>query len=437
MKQKKGNSTQQQPLRKWLIGDATRHDERSLDAQAQDDPFLADAIEGYRTLPGCDHAADVTKLKARLRQKTERDRGAGFYLLRIAAVGAVLVAAWIVLQQFQSSDKSAEVADNMQPAAESASPAPATMLMDSTVADIAQAETEEKIAPKGKAANHPDFARDQAAPTQNTVTNFDQSVAAYKTEDADEAAGPPPVTLMESKPSPPKPTEDAVAMEAPKAAAKENVNADKATTSLPEAKKKMDASARASKPASTRTITGKVSDENGDPIIGATIQVANSGIGTATDVDGSYTLTLPNGMESLVFSSTGYVQLQITVGSSDRLNVQLTNNDMALSEVVVSDYSQADDANQEVITPRPVGGFKKFRQYVASNMHHPEGSKQPRPKETVRIRFKINKDGSLSDFSSKSKVPQAYKDEAIRLLNEGPRWESTTDTTASYRFVFE
>ncbi|MBK9015895.1 MAG: hypothetical protein IPM82_18550 [Saprospiraceae bacterium] len=127
MKHEKEYKNSLQPLLKWLTGDANQHDEQALDALAKDDPFLADAIEGYCSMPEADHAADVTRLKARLRQKSERRRGAGFYLLRIAAVGAVLVVAWVVLQQFQSSEKAAAVAD--------AAPSPETSEPAAIVAD--------------------------------------------------------------------------------------------------------------------------------------------------------------------------------------------------------------------------------------------------------------------------------------------------------------
>lgn len=412
-----------------------------MDAQAQDDPFLADAIEGYRSLPEGDHAADVTKLKARLRQKAERDRTAGFYLLRIAAVSAVLVVAWIVLQQFQSNDKSAEVADIMQPTTESTITTDAAQSMDSVEGGIAQAAPK-MVEPSDLPSARLDVSRNakgkslsQNQATADQVMNFSTETSTL------EAASPPPVVMSESKPAPKKADEDAIVIETEQSAAKENMDKAKAKPSSPEASTKSDASARAYKPAvpgsqASRTITGKVTDENGDPLIGATVQVANSSIGTSTEVDGSYTLTLPAGMESLVFTYAGNVQIQVTLGISDKLNVQLANNDMALSEVVVMGYSQADD-NEEVITPRPKGGYKQFREYVADNMRHPEGDKHPRPKEVVRIRFKIGPDGSLSDFSSKSNASQAYQDEAIRLLKEGPRWESTTGTTASYRFVFE
>src|SRR5690606_21156104 len=53
-------------------------------------------------------------------------------------------------------------------------------------------------------------------------------------------------------------------------------------------------------------VSGTVVDQNGDPIPGATISIPGTGIGTATDLDGKYSLSVPEG-STLVFSFIGYV----------------------------------------------------------------------------------------------------------------------------------
>jgi hypothetical protein len=186
-------------------------------------------------------------------------------------------------------------------------------------------------------------------------------------------------------------------------------------------------------------VSGQVTDGNGNPLIGASVAASGTNTSTITDVDGSYAIDLPSGAISLEFSYTGYSSLTVSLGSSSRLDVALLENDLSLSEVVVVGYSgESDDEEPEKIqSPRPEGGFRQFKRYVADNQRHPEANQQPRPRQVVRVRFTLLADGSLADFNPRGDAPQAYKDEAVRLLREGPRWAGTAGTTAAYRFVFE
>jgi TonB-linked SusC/RagA family outer membrane protein len=87
-----------------------------------------------------------------------------------------------------------------------------------------------------------------------------------------------------------------------------------------------------------RAITGTVTDaENGEPLIGANILVVGMGSGTITDIDGSYSLNLPEGATELEFSYTGYATQRIAVGASDVIDLALSPGSV-LDEVVVVGY---------------------------------------------------------------------------------------------------
>ncbi|HMP31550.1 MAG TPA: carboxypeptidase-like regulatory domain-containing protein, partial [Saprospiraceae bacterium] len=69
---------------------------------------------------------------------------------------------------------------------------------------------------------------------------------------------------------------------------------------------------------SQRTISGKVTDPSGEPLIGANIVAKESPtVGTVTDLDGTYSLTVPNGATALIFSYTGYTTKEIAITSSN------------------------------------------------------------------------------------------------------------------------
>ncbi len=86
-----------------------------------------------------------------------------------------------------------------------------------------------------------------------------------------------------------------------------------------------------------KTITGKVTDKSGEPIIGANILVKGMSIGTITDIDGNYTLDAPADAV-LVVSYMGYLSQEVPVSNRSNIIVRLSENTQSLDEVVVIGY---------------------------------------------------------------------------------------------------
>ena len=85
-----------------------------------------------------------------------------------------------------------------------------------------------------------------------------------------------------------------------------------------------------------RTISGKVTDSAGEPLIGASVLVKGTSTGTVTDLDGSYSIEIPAGSVVLVYSYTGYTSQEVAVGTSNVMDVTLAESAEVLSEVVVT-----------------------------------------------------------------------------------------------------
>lgn len=87
------------------------------------------------------------------------------------------------------------------------------------------------------------------------------------------------------------------------------------------------------------TVTGKVTDTKKQPIPGVTVQIKGISLGTVTDVDGKYRLTIPNLEEfSLLFSFIGMESQEIKYVGKDTIDVVMKEEVEALDEVVITGY---------------------------------------------------------------------------------------------------
>ncbi|MEM1121308.1 MAG: TonB-dependent receptor [Bacteroidota bacterium] len=88
-----------------------------------------------------------------------------------------------------------------------------------------------------------------------------------------------------------------------------------------------------------RTISGSISDEQGNLLIGATIMAKGTSVGTTTDLNGQYELKVPNEVTTLVFSYLGYVSTEVALGTSNVINFTLKSSTVVFDEIIVTGYS--------------------------------------------------------------------------------------------------
>lgn len=92
----------------------------------------------------------------------------------------------------------------------------------------------------------------------------------------------------------------------------------------------------------TKRVTGKVVDEYGEPLMGASIVVqGNTGIGTAADLDGNFLLDVPAGTSKLIVSFTGMQEQVITPLFGKAITIVLSEDTELMEEVVVLGYGSA------------------------------------------------------------------------------------------------
>ena len=118
--------------------------------------------------------------------------------------------------------------------------------------------------------------------------------------------------------------------------------------------------------AQTRTLTGKITDANGNPIPNASVLVKGTRVGTVTNTDGAYSLNVPQGAKTLIISSVNMQTEEVKIGYGTEYNLTLKSLDASLQEVVVTGYStiakrsltgSVAKVSGEAVTNKPVLSF--------------------------------------------------------------------------------
>jgi len=146
--------------------------------------------------------------------------------------------------------------------------------------------------------------------------------------------------------------------------------------------------------AQQRTVTGKVTDENGSSMPGVNVLVKGTTTGTATDADGSFSISVADNTAVLVFTFVGYATQEVAVGNQTSVNVTLAPDVTMLTELVVTGYATQEkkDVTGSVgivkpkeLTALPVGNVSNQLQGRVAGVTV-TGSGQPGSTATVRIR---------------------------------------------------
>lgn len=199
----------------------------------------------------------------------------------------------------------------------------------------------------------------------------------------------------------------------------------------------------------TVRVEGTVVDENGKPVISATIIIFNTTNGTLSDENGKFILEAPKG-SVLVVSYIGMKTTSVTVSPAEgdtvvKLKVVLQTEDTQTGEIVVSgsqspSYTPVQKTETaptvrsndgEVFTvveamPEYPGGMGEFMKFIAQHIQYPADALQAKLQGRVIARFVVREDGSVSDIEILRSISPSLDAEAIRVLKLMPKWKPGT-----------
>jgi hypothetical protein len=196
----------------------------------------------------------------------------------------------------------------------------------------------------------------------------------------------------------------------------------------------------ASEQTNTMTISGTVvSASDGSTLPGVNVVVEGTATGTITDIDGNFAIEVPSKDETtLQFSYLGYVTEELKIPEEESITVEMTEDIVALDEVVVIGYGvqkqsaltgatvnvpmdESSATTPVIVYPKPVGGIKDFKEYIKKNIHYNQLPAFEKT-ETVKLKFTVNTQGELSNFAIIDSAGTQFDAEAIRIIQEGPKW---------------
>jgi TonB-dependent starch-binding outer membrane protein SusC len=141
-------------------------------------------------------------------------------------------------------------------------------------------------------------------------------------------------------------------------------------------------------------ITGVIMDESGEPLIGATVAIEGTSKGTTTDLNGKYSLSVPQNA-TLVFTFVGYLPQKVAVAGQSLINVKLKSDVKKLDEIVVVGYGTQRkkdvtgsivSVNNEGIRENASSNLSQSLQGKVAGVEMTQTSSRPGSEMQIRIR---------------------------------------------------
>jgi TonB family protein len=441
MDERKNHITNTQDFHRYLNGEMTPRERHDFEKRLLEDEFESEALEGLSEFAPDDIQSDLDKIKGDLSERT-RKRTAFVYWRAAAAIVLLGVFSFIIFFLVQRNAPYDTLQTKKMPAE---TPAETTEEPTPEIADSTEKASEPVVAYQYESQEEEKKQQDL------TRSNLEERIEGAVVEPATEEDFILDVEVDDDLEVENLPELDELAIIAPEPEVEmaEEIALPEVHESLDAAKKQvgerraeaaMAVNRSAGKAKNTRTVTGKiVSVEDQEGIPGVNIVLKGAAIGTVSDIEGNYSIDVPDGEnEVLVYSYVGYVSEEIAVQNQNSVDVKMEPDVTALSEIVVTGYGtqekrdvtgavttikMEDQNNYSYLPPMPVGGNSTFREFVKNNLRYPASGLEDEIKGMVKLKFTVGSNGQISNMEVLKSLGEDFDREAIRLVNEGPKWE--------------
>jgi TonB family protein len=423
-------------IQKYWNGELSAAEMHAMEKAAMDDPFLADALEGYKNINLAEAGLDSLKDKLDKRVAAvvpvlnlKRKR---FTWVRAAAAIIIIVGIGLLVQQLVFNDRnknSIAVLEEYSKRRESVANANNQIKPDSINKDVSAKPDSSVMKQKQEIPISPNPGG-YVISTLDTNKKGDRANAvSKKSENESVPAGDVQVIANAEK------KDESVKSQADFGRSFNDstklLNDKKANAAMPVAKQKANQEYYETYNKSNGfTLNNKynyrVVDAQNNPVPFANVMNTRDNIGTYTDIRGNFNLVSSDSILHVQIKSLGYNSADYKlVPANDQADALVLKEDERKETVtqnrkVVSSLSRKDSAEIE----EPEVGWGNYNTYVANNIQIPENVRPKNTRNDVELSFDIDKTGQPVNIKvTRSSQCKECDEEAVRLLKEGPKWK--------------
>ena len=453
-------------IEKYQKGQLSAKEMHDLEKAALDDPFLADALDGY-AVTDTNVNADIAELKKRLGEKTEQAKviplhtggRSSFPWMRAAVLIVLIAGAGVLAYQFlfktESDKKIAQSASHKNKEIKKEETAPAISRADSINSSLASTPGNKSFTDKavvsenesGEQKNPITSNKEKAAVSKDSTTTIpgltvtNPSIVTSSAEKADEIAQDKKIDGFAAQRNDTTTRKNDIALkdDANKVTLNKPIlkDADGVADFYYKAKSEGDvnglkSSKRSESPyRNANVFRGRVTDATNNALPFANITNRQDNVGTYSDAQGNFALVSPDTVLNVQVRSLGFENSNVQLKGLVTNNLVVMQEDKSLNarvlDTVKRNISRARNNTMTFEEPEPEDGWPAYQSYVLNNLNMPEKIDMKKSGETadntVEVSFEVNKNGDPVNIKIEKSLCDKCDKEAIRLIKDGPKWK--------------
>lgn len=414
------NTLTPEDLKRYEAGEMTFQEMHRVEKLLLEQPFYADAAEGISELKKDKVSVDknLNNLRARLENRINTSADKPTPALRINRIWKPVSIAAALLMVFAGTYY---IIDYKQQDNNTA----VTLKSEAKTDDLS-----EPIAPAPIAKEDNTALSKTRIPTAPKVIEKKQTESINQAQGVLREAAAPPMSVEETEA---KEVESSVITEriaetpTPAAAPEPLILQNKSVTDRDEVSPENRTLGGAARMARA-TISGKVVDEENQPMKDVTVNIKGKADGIRTDEEGRFSLRDARKGDIIVFNNLTMPQMEVPLKNVLPGKIVYSEDNIKLTGKPKVSASSPHDAmlGKAATDARPEFGWEAFEVYLKENTKRPPKALQSNIQGRVIVSFTVNEKGELSDFSIIRSLGFGCDEEAIRIIKNGPKWFPAT-----------